>query len=351
MNRKDIVIANARMSYYYIISNKIMNIFESFVPKNAIHQYSVDESWLTFSGTSLLYDGKTMKELAQLVIDKIKLETGIPAGIGIGPNKFLAKTMLDLYGKVEGIAEVTYDTVETRLYHIPIGKMWGIGQQLEKHMQAMNIFTYGNLAHANPEVIKKRFGIVGEKLQGYAQGFDPSPVLYDEKNPPLTAFNFRSESDDAPIKSVGNGVTLLKDYTEMGAIRIAIMDLAEEVAARLRKRGVAGKTITVGVGYSSKTGQKGFTRQITFKTPTADAKFIAETCMELFMKNTVSNPVVRFLHVGVSKLENLQEDNQITSALDIINEKFGKGTLRRAVSFTDESIAGDRAGKVNGHNK
>lgn len=351
LKKDNIIVVQARMSYYYAISDKIVSIFESFVPREAIHVYSVDESWLTFDGTEKLYKHKSPEQIAQMVIDEIKLQIGIPAAVGIGPNKFIAKTVLDLYAKEKGIFECHYEDVERYLHHIPIGKMWGVGSQLDKHFAKMGITTYGELAKYDIGEIKKRFGVVGERLHGYAWGIDTSPVFYDHNNPPPTAFNFRSGEDGGPIKSVGNGVTFLEDYKDIASIRVAVLDLAEEISIRLRKRKMVGKTISFSVGYSRTQNLKGFSRQITLKTFTSDAALIADLCMELFIKHSISAPVVRILRIAVSKLKEEENRDPLFNTLDAINQKYGKGTLRKAISYTKESIAKDRSGKINGHNK
>lgn len=350
-NLKDpnIIIAQARLGHYYNVSDKIISIFETFVPQEAIHVYSVDESWLTLDGMEKFYKNKPPEQIAQMIIDEIRLQTGIPATIGIGPNKFVAKAALDIYAKERGIFKCEYEEIEGLFHHIPIGQMWGVGAQMEKHFKQMGIHTFGDLAHYDKCKIKKRFGVVGERLHGYAWGIDPSPVLYTSESPPVNAFNFHSGKDKGPIKSVGNGVTLLEDYKEINKIRVAVLDLAEEVSARLRKRKLIGKTISFSVGYSYKQSEKGFTRQTTLKEYTADASQIADICMELFSKYSVSSPAVRTLRVAVSKLIETESQNSLYDTLDAINQKYGKGTLRKAISYTDESIASDRAGKINGH--
>lgn len=343
-------IAPARLGFYYNISNQIIGILETFVPENAIHVYSVDEAWLTLDGTERLYKGKTKKEIAKLIINEIHKKTGIPATIGIGPNKFLAKTALDIYAKQQGIYEIDYKDVEKELHHVDIGEMWGVGPQLKKRFAYLNIKTYGDLARYDPREIKKIFGKNGEKLQNFAWGIDESPVLYEGINIPSSAFNFHTSKDNS-MKSMGNGVTLLEDYTNIKDIRTVILDLAEEVSVRLRKRNLVGKTISLSVGYSKKTNITGFSRQKTLDEYTNQATDIANICVELFLKYSVSSPKVRNIRIEVTKLKEQTNKNILIQTLDQINDKYGKGTLRKAIAYTEKSIATDRSGKINGHKK
>ena len=314
--------------------------------------YSVDESWLTCDGTQRLWG--TPWETAEKIRNRIRIETGLIATVGIGDNKFLAKCVLDTYGKENGIAECRYEDVERKLHHLPIEDMWGVGNQMKKHFNAMGIFTFGDLAKADVDEIHKRFGVVGENLYWYSWGIDFSPVIYDhENNPPATAFNHNPGESKGLMKSVGHGVTLLRDYTLYEDVELVVRELAEEVCERLRKFRLSGRTIHFSVDYSRTVAKKGFSRQKSIKTATNDSLDVLSICMELFHKFSIPNAPVRFIRVSVGKLqeEKLEEvvkdkRRRMLDAQDSINQKYGKGTIRIASSYTDSSVAKDRAGKI-----
>ncbi|MFW6035982.1 MAG: UV damage repair protein UvrX, partial [Halothermotrichaceae bacterium] len=54
----EIIIVNARMGLYLKRSLQITLLFKEFVPINAIHVYSIDESWLKLDGTEKIHGDK-----------------------------------------------------------------------------------------------------------------------------------------------------------------------------------------------------------------------------------------------------------------------------------------------------
>lgn len=358
---EEIIITQARMSYYLSMSKRITEIFETFVPPSAIHTYSVDESWLTLNGTEKLWG--TPKETAQKIMKKIYQETGLISTVGIGDNKFLAKFVLDTYGKKEFIAEARYEDVINLFHHLPVKKMWGIGDGITKRLNKLNIFTVGQLSQSNPETLKKEFGVIGQQLYEYSWGIDHSPVFYDENNPPQKAFGFMQDDEvlNQNIKSVGRGVTLLEDYVENDDVLLVVRDLVEEVCEVLRNHHLEGKTVHLSIDYSYKSSIKGFSRQKTFKSNlyTSDVKEIFNLAKDIFFKHHKKGGIVRKVRVSINNLikeqielfddEDKLKRKKVSQAIDILNNKFGKGTIRSASSFNKKSISKTRKDKIGGH--
>lgn len=353
INDPEIIIRQSRMKDYLKMSQKIRSIFETFVPPEAIHTYSVDESWLTLDGTEKLWG--TPFEAAKKIIDIIKEETGLIATVGIGDNKFLAKAVLDNFGKEKGIAECRYEMVETMLHPLKVEKMFGVGAAMKKHFNDMSIFTIGDLAHSDVDLLEQIFGINGRKLYLNAWGIDFSPVIYDKDNIPQNAFGFAQIGPETKVKSIGRGITLLKDYTKEEDILLVMKEIAEEVCVELRKKRVEGKTIHLSIDYSNTAGAGGFSRQKTIALATNDRNEVMDVCKELFYKFYEKNKAVRKIRISVGKLtkevvkEDLPKQKKLNYVKDLINEKFGKGTIIHASSLKKEAVAKERAKKIGGH--
>lgn len=358
INDPSIIIAQARMETYIKFSEFIKEIYEQFVPPNAIHVYSVDESWLTLDGTEKLWGNRL--EAARKIRSEIFHLTGLFATIGIGDNKFLAKAVLDIHAKKRGIAECRIEDIKQILHPVDVGEMWGVGSRMKLHFNHLGIFTIGDLASYDVSLLKDRFGVIGEQLHMFANGFDPSPVFYDKDHPPQAVFGFGQNDSFTPVKSVGRGVTLLKDYTKKEEILLVIRELVEEVCEVLRDKKVVGKTIHLSIGYSKTVNERGFSRQKS-SFFTNDVVDIFTICRELYNRFSVPYAPVRSVRVSVGKLD--EEKNhpsidyehdkrkRLSLAKDFLNQKFGKGTIRIADSFSENSVAKDRLGKINGHKK
>lgn len=346
---KSIFVTQARMGLYQKKADEIRDIFEEFVPKNHIDIYSIDEAWLTLDGTYKLWGNPW--EAAEKIRSSIYNKTGMIATVGIGDNKFLAKVVLDNYGKYFGIAECRHEDVEKLLHPLAVEEMWGIGEKMKNNLNRMKIYTIGDLAKASEDVMKKNYGVVGLRLQRNANGFDDFSVTYENNNG-LSAFGNTGPN----AKSVGRGVTLWEDYKNEKDILLVIKELIEEVCVVLRERKKLGKTIHLSVEYSRHQEEKGFSRQVTLKKPTSDEFDFYKLAKSLFEEFYVPKKPVRKLRVSVGNLEEVTEEHdeldkqgRLNMAKDLLNERFGKGTLKNASSLQNKSISKEQVKKIRGH--
>lgn len=336
-------LVEARMAYYLSMSINITRLLTEFVPFEAIHVYSIDEAWLCLDGTKRLW-GEPW-EAAQKIKTKIEKCYGIPCCIGIGPNKFLAKVILDTEAKVKGIAECQYGDIPKKLWNQPVEKIWGIGRRMKVNLNRMGIYTLGHLANYPVDNLKKRFGIMGEQLYWHAWGVDLSPVI-------------GQRYDLEEQKGFGHGITLMRDYKKLEEIKVVILELCEEVARRAREAHRMGRTVSLGIGYSQVTGG-GFHRTRTMEQPTNITSDIYQVCLQLLAEN-YAGEIVRRINVALTNLledqpfqgslfDNSLKEHKLGYVVDQIRDKFGSTSLLRAQSFTDAGIMLDRAKKIGGH--
>ncbi len=341
-NDPEIHIVPAHMADYLQVSVEITRLINQYAPKEAIHQYSVDEVWVTLNGLGKLF-GEPI-EIAKQIKRDILDNFGITCSIGIGDNKFLAKVVMDLHAKKVGIAECRYEDVEEKLWPFPVEKIWGIGSRMKRNLNRMGIITLGQLARFDLEHLKKRFGVMGEQLYWHAWGIDLSPVLGD----------FVKHEQ----KGFGHGIALLRDYTR-DEVAVCILDLCEEVCRRARTAEKTGKTIHLGIAYSKETGG-GFSRSRSIPIPTNVTMDMYHICMQLFEEFYDGSSNIRHVYVTLDNLYdkaetqlNLFEDRSkrtdIGYVMDAIREKYGTTAILRASSFTDAGVTLDRSKKIGGH--
>lgn len=369
LKRKDIIVVQSRMGYYRGISKQIRKIFEEFVPPNQIHTYSVDESWLTLDGTYKI-NGDAW-HTAIKILNRIKEVTGIYATVGIGDNKFLAKVVLDNYAKENGIAECRYEDVESLLHPLPIQKIWGFGSGMKKRFSYMRVYKFGDLMNVPKERLEKVFGINGTRYYYLVRGIDFEPVIYEEGTPPPSVFGFELEESEQKenIKSIGRGITLLRDYQEYTDIVLVLRELIDEVAFELRKKDFIGRTIHLGIHYSHLSEVENFSRRKTIEHHTNDVNVILETALVLLNTYLEKYEPVRQIHISVGSLikeisieKELKFDEELEVHLteeekrkrlektkDYLNNKYGKGTVLRASSLKDGSVIKSRSKKIGGH--
>jgi DNA polymerase V len=337
-------VVNAQMKLYLERSTDLTRLFNSYVPKEAIHTYSVDESFLQIDGTERLWGSGW--EVAQKIMDEIMEKFGLPCAIGIGPNMLLSKLCLDLDAKKYEIAEWTYEDVPKKLWTVkPLSAMWGIGSRVEKTLNRMGITSVGQLANYPLNLLEKKFGVMGNQLYYHAWGVDLSEL-------------------GAPIMqgqiSFGKGQMLLRDYKDRKEIQHVILEMCEEVARRTRAAKKAGRTISFGLGYSKDEMGGGFYRSKTIEQPTNITMDLYKVCLELFGQ-FYTGQTVRKINISLSNIcdddevqlslfeQDQPQKRALGYAMDSIRSKYGSDALLRAVSYTSAGTARHRSRLIGGH--
>jgi DNA polymerase IV len=131
-----------------------------------------------------------------------------------------------------------------------------------------------------------------------------------------------------------------------------VVRMADGVASRLRRAGVAGRTVTLKVRFGD---FRTITRSTTLPSPVDDAPIVARAADELLAAVDPS-PGVRLLGVGVSNLTSgaarqLSFDeiegrdwSDASGAVDRIRDRFGDQAIGPASAVTPEGLRIKRRG-------
>lgn len=224
-----------KMQFYIDVSMAITRLLHRYVPKEAIHAYSIDESFIDLTGTERLWGPPA--ETAARIRDDLYTQFQLRSACGMGPNMLLSKLALDLEAKKTGIAHWRYEDVPEKLWPVaPLSRMWGIGSRMEKRLNRMGLFSIGDLARTPLDHLEKKFGIMGNQLYYHAHGID----LSDLGLPPLIEGQV----------SYGKGQVLYRDYVKRADILTVLLEMCEDVAMRARQAGRMGRTLHLAVSYS-----------------------------------------------------------------------------------------------------
>ena len=138
-NSPEIKLFEPKMGYFLNMSMAVTEILHKYVPAEAVHVYSVDESFIDLTGTEKLWGPpeETIITIQQEILDTLQLHSTA----GMGPNMLMAKLALDLEAKKTGFAKWTFDDVQTKLWPvIPLSEMWGIGPNMERNSEQYGHF-------------------------------------------------------------------------------------------------------------------------------------------------------------------------------------------------------------------
>ena len=303
---------------YQRVSAKIMKIFNKYT--DLVETLSLDEAFLDVSGSQKIFGNPIV--IAQRIKEDIKEQVGLTCSIGISYNKFLAKLASDLE-KPNGMTVIHREDIKSKVWPLPINKMWGIGPKSSIKLVKSNIRTIGQLAHTDLIFLQNILGSWGAEVYYMANGIDYRPVVSQRE-----------------AHSIGHETTFLEDTADLEFIKMVLLDLAQEVGRRLRDQKLKAKTIVLKLRYSD---FKTITRNYTLMEGTDRDDLIYKTALELFKTNYDQNKNLRLIGITTTGLTTGEEHKQISlfsveneksnvlyQALDKINSKYGEKTVTRA---------------------
>lgn len=307
------------IEHYARVSRRIHEIFVRYTP--LVEPLSLDEAFLDVTGSVSLFGPPA--QIGRRIKQEIREQVRLVASVGVAPNKFLAKIASDLE-KPDGFVVVEPDRVEQFLDPLPVGRLWGVGRVGDRSLQRMGISTIGQLRRLPIEVLRERFGSPGEQLWRLARGIDDRPVLPDHE-----------------AKSISHETTFAADVDDPEVLLAWLLELTEQVARRLRRHGLRGRTVQLKVRFAD---FRTITRNHTLPQPTNLTDEIWRAGAELLRSRLPrGHPPVRLLGVGVSGLDaspttqqllfdrqQRARQSQLDAATDAIRERYGRGAVRRA---------------------
>ena len=312
-----------RMRLYAEVSRGVRDIFERFT--DLIEPISIDEAFLDVTASRRLYgDGPG---IAKRIKSAIRSEERLTASIGCAASKFIAKIASDL-DKPDGLVVVEEGREAEFLDPLPIGRLWGAGPKALERFRRLRCATIGDAARLERDVLVRTFGeSMGDRFHRLSRGLDERPVVPDHVR-----------------KSLGKESTFGEDVADRKVVERTLLDLTEKVAASLRRKHMAGVTVTLKLRWE---GFETVTRRRTLKEPVNTTERIWPVARELLRAADRPKLKVRLVGVTLSGLDRVESgqsdlfreesnvDGRVAEAVDTLAERFGSGTVTRAVLLPD----------------
>ena len=349
--RKDLILVEPHMNLYIQKSMEVLNIFRKYAAEEDIHIYSIDESMIDMTRSWHLF-GTDPYLVGRGIQKEIREKLGLYTTCGIGENPLLAKLAMDIEAKKRWsmIAFWHYIDVPDTIWQIKnLEDVWGINKSTAIRLKKLGINDMNELAHCNPEKLKSEFGIIGEQLFAMSWGVDRSIISH----------KYHPEH-----KSVGNSQVLMRDYLEQREIEIVIREIAEQVAARIRKRKLLTSHISLHMGFSKFKNKKRTGINASKKIIATNDNLVLTAELRGLFRKFWKGEAVRTISIAYSDLlpdTEQQLDLFVDSTtqmkhkncdyiIDSLREKYGLASLVKASSLLPGATSIKRANLVGGHN-
>jgi DNA polymerase-4 len=309
-----------RYARYSEMSERFHDVLHRVTP--LVEGLALDEAFLDVTGAQRLFgDPRT---IAERIRSEVRDDLGLSASVGAATSKFLSKLASEAAKPKasrtnvtpgEGVVVVEPGTELAFLHPLPVHALWGVGPATLARLSRFGVETVGDLAGLPLATLVSALGTsAGQHLHELAWGRDLRPV-----------------EPDRAVKSVSHEETYAEDLFERAELEREALRLGEGVAARLRRAGLAARTVNVKVRYHDFST---ITRAVTAATPVDTGVAVGRLAVEL-LATVETSPGVRLLGVGASNLvdgatRQLSLDDgwgPATEAIDRVRARFGDGAV------------------------
>ncbi|HWB69450.1 MAG TPA: DNA polymerase IV [Solirubrobacterales bacterium] len=279
-------------SAYREASGEVMGILRRNV--ETVEVVGLDEAYLELTG--LFSPKATMRRIAA----EIRAQARLSCSVGISENRLLAKITSEL-AKPAGLVVLRREEALSRFAQSPPGLIPGIGPKTAAKLEAMGIATLADLRAQLPAALEAAFGPrAGHWLYRRSRFEDDTPL-----------------STVRETKSQSAEITFDVDVLDRAELEASLSSLAAELCARLRSRGLEGRTVGIKVRLDDWTN---VTRAQTIEQPTNDPAVVGALSLDLLRACDPQRPVrllgVRVAaFVGESPGNDAEEDGQLRLGL------------------------------------
>jgi DNA polymerase-4 len=272
------VVIAPRFDVYREVSATLHDIFRSVTP--LVEPLALDEAFLDVGGSVRLFGSPV--SIARTLRSRIAAELGLPASVGVAPNKFLAK-LCSRMAKPDGLLHLRATEVDGFLAGLPVDELWGVGQRTADRLASAGVRRVADLRSLDERTLARLVGqAAAASLRALARGIDP-----------------RAVQRDVEAKGISAEQTFPTDLVHDDQVRPVLLALCERVARRLRSADVRARTVTLKVRDAAFVTR---TRSRTLEVPTAEAAHLHDIVTALLAAVWSPPHPLRLLGVAATQL-------------------------------------------------
>ncbi|WP_432239887.1 Y-family DNA polymerase [Herbaspirillum robiniae] len=331
--KHDIVALSSNYTLYADMSNRVTEVLRQYSPR--LEVYSIDESFLCLDG--LAGQWPRMADMGQAVRRQVLAWVGVPVCVGIGPTKTLAKLANHIAKKQQqfdgvcDLASMAPAAADDLFGAIEVGEVWGVGRRISDQLARLRIRTVADLRAAPEKSIRQHFGVVMERTCAELRGV--SCIALEDAAPPRKQI--------VSSRSYGERADSLREIEE------SVSTYAARAVEKLRAQGSTCGAVHVFVEtdrFKVDEPQYNAGRTIPLPEPTDDLRVIVKAA--LWGLRRIFRSGILYKKAGVMLMElgegtarqgmlfgsgvSRTASAPLMDALDGINKRFGRDTLRLA---------------------
>ncbi len=320
---------------YKKCSDALEQLLKNYTPR--VQRFSVDEFFIDFNGFAERCQNPL--RLAYQIRDEVSEKFGFTVNIGVSSNKLLAKIAGD-FEKPNKVHTLFPEEIKSKLWPLPVGDLYMVGRKTLPKLEALGIFTVGDLANADDCFLKYKLKSFGITLKNFARGIESSEVCANSPR---------------QVKGIGNSTTIKYDVDNREEAYMILLSLSEMVGMRLRRVNLWANLVAVGIKASDFT-KVSHQRKLDFAT---NSTSVIYNVGKQLLDEAWNGKPIRHLAIRVADLTdtayyqlNLLDGNQIEKkrkldqTIDQLRNRYGQSSVFRG-TFTNSPIAPIKGGTAN----
>jgi DNA polymerase-4/DNA polymerase V len=315
------------------MSDKLFTILSRFSPEIEVN--SIDECFVDLRGLRSLWR-KSYGEIANVMREVVRCETGITVSVGVSVTKTLAKIASE-FNKPDGTTIVPGRRISEFLARVKAREIPGIGANREAQLDKFGIATALQFIEADEALICKLMGRSGTDLQCELRG---ETVFALELEPRLPKSIARTASlGEITFSRETLAAHLTHHTTRVATELVTKRYLAAKLAVFLRLKSFDSASVETRLDYPtgsyfvlSRVVQAALERLYRHGQQyrgcgviASEIRFAAGVTHDLF---------------GVMEQDGRQ--GALLGTMDAINSKYGRGTVRMLASLPLKKLGGNR---------
>jgi DNA polymerase-4 len=321
------VILESDPSKYRAVYYKLVDIMQSYSPKTKMK--SIDEGIIDFHGCEPILNGRTLEDIGYEIKQRVKDEIGdwMKINVGISLNWFLAKQAAGWH-KPDGLDIIDQNNLEDYYKEMKLMDINGIAERNAARLMSKNIMSPIQFFHAPEQKLRKEVfqSVNGSYWYRRLRGYEVD--------------DFESHKGSVGRSWVVHKPTYKDDY-----LLPCVSVLCESIGIKLRSKQLEARGIVVQARL--KTGEIWRGKRMYKSTFYTNAE-VYRRALEQFNQRP-KGAIVTALDITTYELttssrsqlglfEDRQKIDDLTSAVDNINEYYGLFTVYSATSLNGTKI-------------
>lgn len=327
INAHKVYTCSSNIVLYGDISTRVMTILKRFAP--SIEVYSIDEAFMDFTGTEMLFN---LEEYVAEIAKYIHKATGIPVSFGIAPTKTLAK-IASIMAKSNNDKRCYSLTDKTQIDEVltkyPIYNVWGIGRKSAEKLNLYGVYYASEFVGLSSTFVKTKFSISTEKIRNELLG--------------VSCFEFENMPSDR--ESITSSRSFHGQIHESSRLKEALAHFVASVHSRLIKQNSVCGGVTVYIQTNRfDTAKYYFNSQASIFEQHTDSLLeltsVSTKLLDNIFKNgfgykkcgVILNDIIPKSGQSISlfEQENFEKKEKLSKAINSVNATFGRNTLASA---------------------